>query len=985
LGLAMTRTLGASRVSGEERLAVIRSRVPRARIMIEIRVPLALFAATVLAVLAPSDLRAGVNAWTSGGPEGGMIRSLAIDPTRSDVVYAGSLFAGVLKSTSGGNFWTTIDNGLSRQVHALAIDPNAPGTLYAGTFLGGLFKTINGGVEWAPINNGLPFPGGNAVFAITIDPKTTNTLYVGTSSGEIFKSTNRGGNWSRVFQVGASPVAALAIDPTTSTTLYAATLGAGVFKTINGGASWTAFNTGLSDLAVATVAIDSKTPSTVYAGTFGHGVFKSLNGGATWATANNGLPDVALEAVTIVVDRQTPLTVYVGTFAGGAFKSTNGGASWFAINAGLPASSLVTSFAVDPNVPTTIYAGLVGGGVFKSTNGGATWEPSNASLVASLILALAGDPQTPATLYAGTYRDKLFKSTNGGATWRSSSSGITDATINAVVVSPGSFATVYAGTSERSIFVNAIDLFGPIGDRVVGLPGPGSVFKSTDKGATWARTSLVTTAAVQTLAVASSSTVYAGTFGSGVSKSTDGGSTWSPMNTGLTDPFIFSLALDPVSPGTVYAGSSSLDGRGRVFKTTNGGVTWVATSLSAREPVVALAVAPTAPSTVYAGTYGDGVYRSVNGGATWTAVNSGLFNQASDSSITVFALAVDPNNAATVYAGSFDNGVFKSTNGGGTWARSNDGLPAGSAVHAITSNAAGTCLHAGTGGSVYNFATEASSECPPPPGLGAELLTTFVPEMGLTPIDIAARVKNLAPTEPSTRSVHDEEVAAVSGETCGITLLTDAPVRFSFQAVDPLAPINTPVSIAAGASRSFFFGLLPTEPFCRRELQFAVKCANSRLADTQTAVNTVSLAAGTQAGCGLEASAIVNQHTFTVGQTLVAGGSVTNPGLPGTTADFYVGMWRPDNFIEFLTSTGLVVVRADNLASAKPIAENVLLNDAFNVREPDLAAFRRQWAAADPRGSYLFFIAAVKRGAQLDGKITEDEILSLAPFRYSFP
>ena len=49
-------------------------------------------------------------------------------------------------------------------------------------------------------------------------------------------------------------------------------------------------------------------------------------------------------------------------------------------------------------------------------------------------------------------------------------------------------------------------------------------------------------------------TLYAGTWGGGVFKSTDGGGNWSPLNTGLTNLWVQALAIDPVTPSTLYAG-----------------------------------------------------------------------------------------------------------------------------------------------------------------------------------------------------------------------------------------------------------------------------------------------------------------------------------------------------------------------------------------------------------------------------------------------
>jgi hypothetical protein len=82
---------------------------------------------------------AGVNVWTSHGPEGGEIGALAIDPATPTTLYAGTS-RGVFKSTNGGGNWSEANSGLTNTgVRALAIDPATPTTLYAGTWGGGVF------------------------------------------------------------------------------------------------------------------------------------------------------------------------------------------------------------------------------------------------------------------------------------------------------------------------------------------------------------------------------------------------------------------------------------------------------------------------------------------------------------------------------------------------------------------------------------------------------------------------------------------------------------------------------------------------------------------------------------------------------------------------------------------------------------------------------------------------------------------------------
>jgi hypothetical protein len=66
----------------------------------------------------------------------------------------------------------------------------------------------------------------------------------------------------------------------------------------------------------------------------------------------------------------------------------------------------------------------------------------------------------------------------------------------------------------------------------------------------------MTAASVYSLAYdPSGSALYAGTRDGGVFRSGDGGSSWTPVNAGLTNPTVFSLAFDPASPSILYAGT----------------------------------------------------------------------------------------------------------------------------------------------------------------------------------------------------------------------------------------------------------------------------------------------------------------------------------------------------------------------------------------------------------------------------------------------
>lgn len=311
----------------------------------------------------------------------------------------------------------------------------------------------------------------------------------------------------------------------------------------------------------------------------------------------------------------------------------------WAANAWQPAGlagTLVRGLAIHPTTPTTLYASRGADGVAKSTDGGANWSFAGNGLGGAFAWPLAIDPVAPSTVYVGSPGGGVFKSTNGGASWAAASSGLTNNIVWSLVVDPSTPTTLYAGT----------DGYG------------GGVYKSIDGGASWVQLNLGlpngSYVNVRLLLVdpAVPGTLY-GVVNDRVYKSTNGGGVWVEFNSGLTGAAL-SLALDPVTPGTLYAGTYD----GRVFKSTNGGANWsVAGGAMASSGVQALAVAPTTPVTLYAATFTAGVFKSTDGGASWSAASSGL------TSNQTLALVLDPTAPATLYVGTSDAGAFKSTNG----------------------------------------------------------------------------------------------------------------------------------------------------------------------------------------------------------------------------------------------------------------------------------------------------------------------------------
>ena len=566
---------------------------------------------------APRSMYGAVGVWSScRGPGGGIIRSLAVDPTSPQTIYAGTHFAGLVKSTDAGGSWSVANTGLTTEIFVLAIDPTSPQTIYAGG--GGVFKSTDAGGTWSAMKTGL---SKGAIHALAIDPTSPQTIYAGggwmdydSIHGGVFKSTNGAGSWNTLNAgLPDTAVNALAIDPTSPQRIYAGT-NVGVFKSTDAGGTWSAIHTGFY---IQTLAIDPTSPQTIYAGTLFYGVFKSRDAGDSWSAVNTGLTDVDIQ--TLALDPTSPQTVYVGSWRGGVFKSTNGGGSWSTANTGLT-NLVVLALAIDRTSPQTIYAGTFDGGVFKSTDACGSWSAINTGLTNDVI-TLAIDPTSPQTIYAGSDQGAVFKSTDAGSTWSAINPGMTHSRIETLAIDPTSPQTIYAGTGV-------------------------GVFKSTDAGGSWINMGL-TYKGIKALAIdpTSPQTIYAGTQ-FGVFKSTDAGGSW--INTSLPASYISTLVIDPTSPQTIYAGNY-----GGMFRSMDAGGSWSAASTGLTSSyIVTLATDPTSPQTIYAGTDG-GVFKSTNGGDSWVAINTGLSNY------TIYALMIDDQSPGILYAATGAGGVWR--------------------------------------------------------------------------------------------------------------------------------------------------------------------------------------------------------------------------------------------------------------------------------------------------------------------------------------
>lgn len=243
---------------------------------------------------------------------------------------------------------------------------------------------------------------------------------------------------------------------------------------------------------------------------------------------------------------------------------------------------------------------------------------------------------------------------------------------------------------------------------VSGYTGGTGVWKSTNSGVNWVQMNNgLTNPIIQTLSVSKTNPniVMVGSTNTGTSpgvyRTIDGGSNWTLVNSGITDSMgIQAIEIDPVNPNIAYVGIFTGTGNSTVgiYKTTNGGANWIASSngFGANKNILAIAINPLNPNVIYAGTSfiptpqtgPTYIYKSVDAGANWISMSTGLPALTTDVN-PVRVLDVCNVDTSVVIAGLFMNtttngGFFVSTNGGTSWTKKHNGLP----------NLAGTLIRA---------------------------------------------------------------------------------------------------------------------------------------------------------------------------------------------------------------------------------------------------------------------------------------------------
>jgi photosystem II stability/assembly factor-like uncharacterized protein len=365
----------------------------------------------------------------------------------------------------------------------------------------------------------------------------------------------------------------------------------------------------------------------------------------------------------IDAENSNPNTVWVGAAGGGLWKSVNQGTTFKPVFDDYCQS--IGCITIDQKRPDTVWVGTgevwvrnsvsVGNGIYRTVNGGEKWESKgleNTERISKILI----DPANPDVVYAGAlgalWGDSenrgVYKTTDGGKTWQK---------VLYVGESTGCASMAMDPVNPQILYAAMWDFRREAHTFRSGGPGSG-LYKSTDGGTTWNK---IQTGFPQEvlgrIAVAVSPvapyTLYALVEAkkSALYRSADQGQTWEKMSNQYAvgdRPFYYSLLVpDPVDANRIYKPGTQLwvsnDG-GKQFQNPS------VTGGSYHSDTHALWISPLDNKLLYLGTDG-GVYISADKGNTWRFVQNLPVSQ-------FYHVSVDRRKPYNVYGGLQDNGSW---------------------------------------------------------------------------------------------------------------------------------------------------------------------------------------------------------------------------------------------------------------------------------------------------------------------------------------
>ena len=349
--------------------------------------------------------------WRMIGPSRGG-RTLAVVGVRGqpEVYYFGSVGGGIWKTDDAGRTWNPVfDSQPIASIGAIAVAPSDSNVIYAGSGEAdmrssiscgnGMYKSTDGGKTWAHIG----LDDSRQIGRILVDPRDANRVFVaalGHAYGSnqergVFRSKDGGKSWQKI-----------------------------LFHDENTGAIDLAFEPGNSKTILAALWQTRRPPWSIYAPSSGpgSGFYRSTDGGDHWEhLTGQGLPSEGLGRIGIAFAPNNPRRIYliVDAKEGGLYRSDNGGQGWRRVSNDRRIWQRGWYFgevSVDPKDPDIVY--VPNTSTYQSRDGGKTFTAFKGAPGGDDYHELWIDPDEPRRMILSSDQGAIV-TRNGGVTWSS--------------------------------------------------------------------------------------------------------------------------------------------------------------------------------------------------------------------------------------------------------------------------------------------------------------------------------------------------------------------------------------------------------------------------------------------------------------------------------------------------------------------------------------------------------------------------------------
>ncbi len=589
------------------------------------------FTALELARKELTPLKVSGDRWQERGPFniGGRTRAIIVHPQKPNIWWVGSVGGGIWKTEDAGEHWRSVSDDLpALAVSTMALCLAHPDTLYAGTGEGfgnydaivgdGIFKSTDGGEHWWQLSATAGLYNFRYVNRLIVHPAHADTVLAATNTG-IFRTLDGGENWQNV--LNASGVQQIAANPANFNSLFATVKGDGIYKSTDMGLTWQKVSADITDPRRIEMAIAPSDTNYVYA-----------------AVANS---DGGLKAF------------YQSRDAGLSWQNLGASVNWLGKQGWYDNVLLVHPF----NAHIVFVGGIdlyqinLQNDNMQTTQISSWWGGNNYPYVHADQHGLAAITHADSSFaIIATNDGGIFYSPDGGVHWQNKNNGY-----NVTQFYDGArhpfLDQFIGGTQDNGTLLSPTDPDAQSAwQQVVGGDGFDCAWNPYDPY-----------------------TVYATLYNSRIYKSTDGGQTFSPANSGLPQSQVFHtpLIMDPFNPQKLF----TVSGENKIFITYNGAQNWQGFDVNLNSGRwVRIAVSQVDSSVVWIAANSNAINVSFDGGKTFTPAK-----RPDDSPNAILTgLATHPADSATAFAlfGVYGYGkIFRTRDFGRTWQDITNNLP----------------------------------------------------------------------------------------------------------------------------------------------------------------------------------------------------------------------------------------------------------------------------------------------------------------------